>query len=114
MNMDTKNELLVYLNAISQAVQGQTGEFILASYGQNSVTEKDLKPRVEHYATNDIQGLASNAKRWTQVKHRNVYMPLALMKPELKPGKKGGLEDIHSPFICYGDFTGKISSDLSI
>ena len=104
MKVDTKNDLTAYLNAISQAVKGQPGKLILASYGQDPVTGKDLKPMVEHYAQNDIQRLIRTALHWTQMEHRNVYMPLVLMNPELKTGKKGGLADIQSVFGLCADF----------
>lgn len=101
--MGNRGDLTTYLNIISQATRGQTGKFILASFGQNPVTGKDLTPRVEHYTTENIQDLASTALRFTRVEHRNVYIPLSLMNPGLEHGKKGGLSDIQSVFGLCAD-----------
>jgi putative DNA primase/helicase len=98
------NELKGMLPAITQAVNGQPGKLILASYGENPTTGKALRPMVEHYSTDSMPEMEPIIKAWTQQTHRNVYMPLALMNPELKAGKKGGLDDIQSIFGLCADF----------
>lgn len=98
------NELKGMLPAITQAVNGQPGKLILASYGEDPITGEALRPMVEHYSTDSMPEMEPIIKAWTQQTHRNVYMPLALMNPELKAGKKGGLDDIQSIFGLCADF----------
>ncbi len=94
----------VFINTVSQTVQGQTGKLVLASYGQDPVAGKNLTPMVKHYSTDSVPEMELVIKDWTRQKNRNVYMPLVLMNPELKRGAKGGRDDIQSLFGLCADF----------
>ena len=95
------------LKASNKAAQnsGGDGKLVVASYGQNPTTGRNIKPKVKHFnLKGDIKAIFETIEIWTQELHRNVYMPLCLMRPDLPAGKKGGIADIVSVFGVCADF----------
>ncbi len=87
------------------------GKLILASYGQNPETGESLQPIVSHYNNGDCARMAADCARLSQEKHRNVYIPLTIMRQDLPPGKKGGEEDIVAVLGLVADFDDARASD---
>ena len=84
---------------------GCDGKLIVASYGQNPVTGDTLRPIVQHVSPmGDQQEIARVILELSAQPHRNVYMPLCLMRPDLPTGKKGGESDVVAVFGLVADF----------
>jgi putative DNA primase/helicase len=73
------------------AASGMRGKLILAGYGEG------LRPAVYHFAVGDVGALVAGVRQVILAhsdEPRNWYMPLAIMRPDLEPGLKGGESDI--------------------
>jgi len=108
----SQDKMRLYFEAIGKAacLKKSDGILVLASYGQNPVTGKNLPPKVQHFKPDNIEDIIKTAEAWDQETHRNVYMPLALFKEDLSKGKKGGLDDIVAVFGFCADFDDKDAS----
>lgn len=99
---------LVHLESIIKAAQntGNDGKLILASYGQNPCTGRDIVPKIRHINLEkaNIETILKIIETWTKEPHRNVYTPLCLMRPDLPAGRKGGIDDIIAVFGVCADF----------
>jgi hypothetical protein len=71
-----------------------TGKLIVASFGEDPATGKPLSPKIEHFRIGDVIGMVSGIERLARDRHRNVYVPLAVMSLDLAPSKKGFEGDI--------------------
>jgi hypothetical protein len=91
-------------NLCKLAEDAGEGVLIVASYGQNPMTGKDLSPKVSHFKPSDHENILSRILQLSKQLHRNIYMPLVLMRSDLLPGKKGGISDIVSVFGLVADF----------
>ncbi len=95
---------LVRVQAAAQAI-GCEGKTIIASYGQNPTTGDTLRPIVHHVSPiDDQQKITQSIINLSTQPHRNVYMPLCLMRPDLPTGKKGGESDVVAVFGLVADF----------
>jgi hypothetical protein len=99
---------LQHLRSILEIAKNTDGKIILASYGQDPATGVNLNPKVKHFDTrDDAKKVLQIIKNWVQEQHRNIYIPLCLMRSDLPTGKKGGLDDIVSVFGICADFDDK-------
>jgi hypothetical protein len=80
------------------------GKLIVASYGQDPATGDDLDPKVEHFRIGDVEGMVMAIQRLARERHRNVYVPLAVMRRDLPPRKKGKEEDVVGVLAIITDF----------
>jgi hypothetical protein len=87
------------------------GMLIVASYGQDPATGVDLLPKVEHINIGDKDGMVAVIRRLAQEPHRNVYVPLAVMRPDLPAGKKGQEKDIVGVLGLVADFDDANAAD---
>ena len=78
------------------------GKRIVASYGQEPKTGKDLAPKVFHCSS--TQQACDAINTLISEENRNVYMPLCLMQEDLSQGHKGGEKDIISTLGFCCDF----------
>jgi hypothetical protein len=91
---------------------GVAGKLILASYGEKPFTgEKNGKPHgtpvksiVRHYLPGEVRKMTQDIITLSQHDHRNLYIPLALMRENLPAGKKGAESDISAVLGFVLDF----------
>jgi len=103
--MNNQPSLKLHIEALSQITKDfGAGILIIASYGQDPKTEKNLTPKVYHFKSSDNEKMVSKILSISKQSHRNVYMPLVLMRKDLPPGKKGGEKDIVSILGLVADF----------
>ena len=96
-----------YFATLHEQAAGQAGKFVIATFGQNPATGKNLKPRTAHFAIGDFDAMAAFAVECSRDPHRNVYCPPALMRPDLKTGMKGGESDVIAVLGIVADFDAK-------
>jgi hypothetical protein len=89
------------------------GMLIVASYGQDPATGVNLLPKVEHINIGDKDGMVAVIRRLAQEPHRNVYVPLAVMRPDLPAGKKGQEKDIVGVLGLVADFDDANAADYA-
>lgn len=80
------------------------GVLIVASYGEDCATGDKIPSLVKHFDIGDVQSMVAWIKDRTALQHRNVYIPLAVFKPDLKANRKGGETDILAVLGFVGDF----------
>lgn len=89
---------------IHKLAEGMSGKLIVASYGENPETGASIPPKVRHFAIGDVDGMVAAVRELGVERHRNVYVPFGVMRPELAPGKKGGIEDAAAVLGLVADF----------
>lgn len=80
----------------------RNGKLVVASYGedpdgmrsQGGRAAAQITPVVEHFRIGDIDGMLAAIARLGRNRHRNVYIPLAVLRADLLRGKKGQEEDV--------------------
>lgn len=87
------------------------GKIVVASYGEDPKTGLSLHPIVRHFQIGDVEANVDAIILLSQDKHRNVYMPLAILKPDLSVGKKGGEEDVLAVIGLMADFDDDRAAD---
>ncbi len=84
---------------------GCKGKLVIASYGQNPVTGQILIPKVSNFPIDtDFNPIV---EQLMPERHRNIYMPLCLMKSSLKATAKGTEDDIEAVLGLCADFDDK-------
>jgi hypothetical protein len=86
-------------------------KLIVASFGQNPETGEKIDPFVCRISPDDVDAAARKIKQLSEQPHRNVYMPLAIMRPDLPPGRKGSEDDIECVLGLCADFDDKNAHD---
>ena len=61
-------------------------------------------PQVEHFAIGDVAGHVAAIRRMGADPGRNAFVPLAILRPDLPNGRKGGEADIVAVLGVVGDF----------
>lgn len=82
---------------------GCTGQLSFASFGQNPTTGIDLNSKIDHFKVGDTAGTKAFVESLAGEKHRNTYTHLATFTG-LRPGAKGGDQDIEKVFGFCADF----------
>src|SRR5260370_27442935 len=88
------------------------GKLVLTAFGEdpsrvNPDTGKPgirLAPKVFHVEVGDHALMAERVGEVASLAHYNVYMPLAVFHPDLRPGAKGAEADILACFGLVADF----------
>jgi hypothetical protein len=70
------------------------GVLIVAAYGENPATGKEIAPQVRHIQIGDIEANVRTVAEFAKVRFANVYMPLHVMRNGLGPKQRGTAEDI--------------------
>jgi hypothetical protein len=83
---------------------GFPGKLIVASFGEDPTEGAKLAPRVEHFQIGDVDAMTAACVRLSGERHRNVYVPLAVFRSDLPPGKKGEEADVAAVLGAVGDF----------
>jgi Family of unknown function (DUF5906) len=100
---DAIEQHFVYLHHAAERATVE-GKLVLAVYGEDPDTRERFA-EVRHFQVGDHEGMTAAAMEFDGVPHRNVYTPLAVMRPDLKSGKKGGEGDVvvSLAFVIDGD-----------
>jgi hypothetical protein len=91
------------IHQLAETFTGQ-GKLVVASYGENPTTGEALIPKVEHFEVGATEAMTTAIVRLSREPHRNVYMPLAVVRKSLARGKKGEEADIIGVLGSVGDF----------
>lgn len=83
------------------------GKLILAAYGQNIDTGKDLSPRVLQYDPGQHEAATQATLSLGNEPHRNVYHSFAIMSDSIKERSKGTEKDVVAVFGLVADFDAK-------
>jgi hypothetical protein len=83
------------------------GKLILAGYGQDPLSGKNLRAVVQPFALGNAKAMTTQALRFGAERHRNIYMPLALMREDLPRSRKGSEADVVAVLGIVADFDGK-------
>ena len=77
---------------------------MLASFGEDPETGQKLRPKLRSFNGNAADAMADLAESLARDPHRNIYAPLALMRPDLPLGLKGGETDVLHVLGLVADF----------
>lgn len=99
-NIDVARTHIAMLHNLAAGLEGI---MVLASYGETPEGEK-IAPRVQHFKVGDVEGMTQAAAALSTQEHRNIYMPLAVMRPDLLATAKGAEEDIIAVLGFVTDF----------
>ena len=91
---------------------GRPGVLVVASYGEdpdginpkNGNPGKPITAKARHFPIGDVDGMVACVHRFSKDKFRNVYISLALMRPDLPQGAKGFETDVVALLGVVGDF----------
>ena len=89
------------------------GKIVIASYGENPSTGKNLPPRTLHYSPSQYEQAAEVFAALSAEAHRNAYVSLALMRNDLAQGKKGGESEVVGVVGLVADFDAKNDAEAS-
>jgi hypothetical protein len=99
------------VHRLAQPLAGR-GKVIVAGFGEDpdqinpntSKPARRLRPKVMHAAVGDVRDTLVRVAEIVQLRHYNLYMPLAVFRPNLIPGAKGIESDIVSCLGLVADF----------
>jgi hypothetical protein len=100
------------VHALAKPLAGQ-GKLVVASFGQDPATGKDIPSRIEHFQIGDVAGMVAAIVRLAQDRHRNVYVPLVVIRPGLEAGKKGTEDDVVGVLGLVADFDDEDAADYA-
>lgn len=92
------NSLNSHISMLHKFAKGIDGLLILASFGEN------IPPIIRHYKAGDADAMAKDAIELSEQQGRNVYAPLAVMRPDLPKNAKGTEQDIIATLGFVADF----------
>jgi hypothetical protein len=91
------------LHIAAKPLAGQ-GKLVVASYGQDAQSGRNLPPVIRHFEIGDVASMDRAIRELSRQQHRNVYVPLAVFSNDLPPGKKGGEDQIAGVLGLVADF----------
>jgi hypothetical protein len=80
------------------------GKLVVASFGENPDTGRELPPKIRHFEIGNADGMTAAIVKLSQERHRNVYAAMAVFKKDLMPGRKGEEADVIGALGLVGDF----------
>lgn len=83
---------------------GCRGRLVVAGFGQDPATGRDIRPKCKHFAIGDVDGGMKFIGEIQNDEHRNTYMPLASYPPSMKQGAKGEEKNIELVFGLCADY----------
>jgi hypothetical protein len=90
---DVIEQHFAYLHHAAGRANVPDGKLVLAIFGEDPDTrEKFAKAR--HFEIGDVDGMTNAAMEFDGIPHRNVYAPMAIMRPDLAPTAKGREVDV--------------------
>ncbi len=100
-----------HITRLHETARGLEGTLVLASYGQDPQTGRNITPKVQHFAIGDIERMTKTAEAWAEEPHRNVYCPLAVAQPGTK--KRGKAEDYNHILGLCADFDDELAHEYA-
>jgi RepB DNA-primase from phage plasmid/Family of unknown function (DUF5906) len=91
------------LHRLAEPFRGR-GKLIVASYGQSPVTGNDIPPKVLHFEIGEIDPMVEQIVLLSHEQHRNIYIPLAILAPDLPPRRKGDETQVVAVLGLVADF----------
>lgn len=92
-----------HIARIHDCAKGLDGVIPIAAYGEMPSGEK-LAPLVRRFRVGDVEAAAAAAAEMARRPFYNVYMPLAVFRPDLPDGRKGGEDDVIGTLGLVADF----------
>ncbi len=89
---------------LHERAHGIVGKLVVAGFGENPQTGKALKPQVYAFEVGDVRGTMTRIEMMTLTPHLNIYMPPAVMRPNLPPHHKGKESDVIAVLAAVADF----------
>ncbi|MGF7163480.1 hypothetical protein FHS85_005148 [Rhodoligotrophos appendicifer] len=80
------------LHELAAPLRGQ-GKLVVASFGEFPLGSA-LPAVIRHHAVGDVEGMIGSICKLDGQEGRNAYVPLAVMRHDLPPGKAGGEADV--------------------
>lgn len=93
-----------HIEMLHSLADSTDGKLIVASYGQDPDTGENIHPKVHHFQIGDVERMVAIIEQLTKDKHRNIYIPLAVMRSDLPQGKKGSEADVVAVLGLVCDF----------
>ena len=106
-----QREVKDYLTRVHSLAAGHDGQLVLCSYGQDPDTGKDIRPKIRRFDIGDIDVMCDTALEWKREDHRNVYLPLSLVRSDLKQNQRGSASDILWTLGLVADFDDENARD---
>jgi hypothetical protein len=82
MTMDMQ-AVETHVTAIHDFARGEEGLLVVAGYGQDPITGGDIPAKVSHHKIGHVEETIASIGRMSRDKHRNIYMCLSVMSPNL-------------------------------
>lgn len=102
--MTENNTTYDHIKMLHDAAKGIEGIFALSSFGEDPVSGKKIPNKIMHFKVGEVESMTQAAINMAKEKNRNVYAPLALMRPDLPPSSKGSEQDIIAVLGFVADF----------
>jgi hypothetical protein len=91
------------LHLLAEPFTGR-GKLVVASYGEDPLKGREIVPKICHFAIGDVDAMVRKIIDLNSERHRNVYVPLAVMRADLPDGKKGSEADVIATLGLVEDF----------
>jgi Family of unknown function (DUF5906)/RepB DNA-primase from phage plasmid len=113
-------EHVTILHRLAAPLAGK-GKLIVAAYGENpnlpdpktGELGRELRPEIRHFKIGDVEDMVKTIVTLAREPHRNVYIPTAVLRPDLPKGKKGGETDVVGTLALVVDFDDENASRWS-
>jgi hypothetical protein len=102
-DVDAIHYHVALLHRLAAPLAGR-GKLVVASFGQDPGNKRELVPKICHFPIGQVDAMVDAIARLTQERHRNVYAPTAVMRPDLPNGDKGSETDIVGMLGAVEDF----------
>lgn len=102
MRADVRQHIKM-LHALAGPLKGH-GKLLLAGFGQNPQTGRALPPKVSHFQIGDVDAMCHAIELLAQDQHRNIYVPMAVVRSDLKEGRKGEESDLIAVLGLVADY----------
>src|SRR5689334_21069490 len=83
-----------HVTLLHDLAEGIAGKLVVAGFGEDPVSGEKLDPVVRHFAVGDVEAMAAAIVDLGRERHRNIYVPMAVFRPDLPAGGKGAEKDV--------------------
>jgi hypothetical protein len=90
------------LHRLAEPLKGK-GKLSVSGFGDDPETGTALLP-ISMFEIGQVAPMVKFIAALTEKPHRNVYVPLAVLRPNLDPNKKGAEADVIGSLGLVGDF----------
>lgn len=100
------------IHQLAEPLDGK-GKLIVAAFGEDPATGKKIAAKIESFRIGDLAGMVKAINRLAHERHRNVYVPLAVMRGDLPAGGKGTEADVIGVLGLVADFDDAAAADYA-